>query len=266
MYSPQISSHTCLFLFTALTFLTGPVSLAVAQSPDGLPLPPGEIVTGLVYRGKNFPPAERGTSFGPITNGVDANAFLEIPAPTLPYLNSVSSPARVVLTSVPTQYVRFYLPCVGTNNPAGCGGQQGSWVVGSNEVRGLTPAQIRDRMALPAMPTMETLYSFPAGTCILVGTAGPILGNFSANPPAIPTPGPWGHGGVIQEFIVGNGCGPGTPGYAGTPFNAQPIGAYALAYVPRAGSGNAGAIAYALDHATLPALFTPMDSIYTLTH
>ena len=45
-------------------------------------------------------------------------------------------------------------------------------------------------------------------------------------------------------------------------FNGQPIGAFALAYAPRAGGGNTGAVAYALDHATPPALFTGMDWIY----
>ncbi len=95
----------------------------------------------------------------------------------------------------------------------------------------------------------------PAGTCLLIGVAGPIAG--------------WGNGGAVQEYLVGQsggqaGCGPapGYPKYTGSFINRQDIGAYALAYVPRAGSGNTGAVAFALDHATPPALYTDMDSIY----
>ena len=129
--------------------------------------------------------------------------------------------------------------------------QQGAFLVGSNEVRGLTPAQILNLLALPNMPDMLTLVQVPAGSCLLIGPAGPLFGR---------------DGGAVQEFLIGKsgggaGCGP-VPSYTGTFFNGQPIGAFALAYVPRAGGGNDGAVAYALDHATPPALFTDMDSIY----
>jgi uncharacterized protein with beta-barrel porin domain len=43
---------------------------------------------------------------------------------------------------------------------------------------------------------------------------------------------------------------------------AQPIGAQALLYGPRAGGGNAGAVAGALDRGPYPALFTGMDTMY----
>lgn len=49
---------------------------------------------------------------------------------------------------------------------------------------------------------------------------------------------------------------------AGDFVNQQPIGASALSYRLRAGGGNPFAVATALDTATLPALFTDMDSIY----
>jgi hypothetical protein len=76
----------------------------------------------------------------------------------------------VVLTTAPTQFVRFFAP----NDPISSSKQVGSFIVGSNEVRGLTPAQIRNVLALPATPTMQTIVQVPAGTCLLIGTAGPI--------------------------------------------------------------------------------------------
>ena len=61
--------------------------------------------------------------------------------------------AAVVLTTAPTQYVRFYTQ--------GVTSQQGAFLVGSNEVRGLTPTQIRNVLALPNLPDMETLVRCP---------------------------------------------------------------------------------------------------------
>lgn len=249
-----------LFLSSVLLLAIALVDEALAQSADGLPLPPGQIIVGPVFRGANFTGKNPGpgSSVPSIANGVDANIFVETSAPTLSFVNSTSSPAAVVLTTAPTQYVRFYLP--------GFNSAPGAFLVGSNAVRGLTPEQIRDVLALPVTPTMETIVLLPAGTCLLVGTAGPILGNFPANPPAIPTPGPWGRGGAVQEYLIGSsqggpGCGP-VPQNAGSFVNRQPIGQFALAYAPRAGGGNAGAVANALDHAPPPPLFSDMDTIY----
>lgn len=241
---------------------------ASAQSA-GLALPPGQIVTGPIVLGQAFCRTTKacvGMIGSPsISNGFDANQYLLNSNPplvnplvtpsTLSYTNSTSSPAVVVLTTAPTQYVRFY-----SGNSI-----LGNFIAGSNMVRGLTPAQVRDILALPGTPTMEAIVQVPAGTCLLVGTAGPIL---DAQPPASPV-GVWGRGGALQEFIIGKsavpGCGPGSqPVFlsASSFVNGQPIGAYALAYVPRAGAGNAGAVAFALDHALPPPLFSDMDSIY----
>ena len=93
-------------------------------------------------------------------------------------------------TTAPTQYVRFYTQ--------GVTSQQGAFLVGSNEVRGLTPAQILNLLALPYMPDMLTLVQAPAGTCLLIGPAGPLFGH---------------DGGAVQEFLIGKsgggeGCGP----------------------------------------------------------
>lgn len=236
--------------------LCGAAALAVAfpepapaQSGAQLPLPPGEIIVGPVFR-------RNGTSVPSITTGFDANAYIFSVPPTQSFVNSAQ--AVVVRTTVPTQYVRFYT--AGVTNPVG------GFIAGSNAVRGLTPAQIRDVLALPYQPDSMTIVKVPAGTCILVGPAAPILGNFPANPPAIPTPGPWGRGGPVQEDLIGVSANPGCANPQFLPgsdyINRQPIGAFALAYRPRGGGGNVGAVAAALDDATPPPLFTDMDSVY----
>jgi uncharacterized protein YhjY with autotransporter beta-barrel domain len=230
--------------------MIGLVNVVRAQTDSGgLPLPPGTVVIGPIYRND-------GTSVPSITTGADANTYLNKIAPTLPF--TPSAPAAVIVTSAPTQYVRFYTN--GTTNAVG------GWVAGSNTVRGLTAAQIRDVLALPYLPDMLDIVAIPAGTCMIVGQAAPILGNFAAAPPTIPTPGPWGHGGVIQEELIGVSSNPGCANAQYVPsadfINQQPIGASALSYRVRAGTGNAFAVATALDLATPPALFTGMDGIY----
>ena len=121
-------------------------------------------------------------------------------------------------------------------------------------------------LALPNLPDSLTIVQVPAGTCMIVGEAAPILGNFPANPPSIPTAGPWGKGGVPQERLIGVSSEPGCANAQFVPatayINLQPIGDAALSYRPRAGGGNAFAVARALDTGPFPELFTDMDSIY----
>ncbi|MGE5158489.1 MAG: autotransporter domain-containing protein [Gemmatimonas sp.] len=245
------------------------VCLALVQTVAGIrqaasqtgPLPPGQIVSGPVVRGQSFfKLGLQGTAVPEIINGFEANNFLDglITPSTLSFVNTAGSQAAVVLTAVPTQFVRFYAPNAGI-------GQIGNFIVGTNAVRGLTPDQIRNVLALPAVPTMQTLVQVPAGTCLLFGTAGPILNS------QVPPLGVWGRGGAVQEYIIGqqrNGGGCSSPaqspvfipitGY----INAQQIGAQALLYAPRAGGGNVGAVAGALDRGPYPALFTAMDGMY----
>ncbi|MBF0506178.1 MAG: autotransporter outer membrane beta-barrel domain-containing protein [Nitrospirae bacterium] len=229
-----------------MILLTGLTEPAPAEN---LVLPPGQISVGPVFR-------RNGTSVPSITTGFDANAYLFSVPPTQSFLNNAQ--AVVVNTTAPTQYLRFYT--AGITNPVG------GFIVGSNEVRGLNAAQIRDLLALPYQPDSITIVGVPAGTCILVGTAAPILGNFTANPPNIPAPGPWGHGGVAQAYLIGTSPNPGCQNPQFLPgddyVNRQIIGANALWYKPNAGGGNAGAVAGALDHAIPPPLFSDMDSIY----
>lgn len=245
-------SCRCLTLGSlAVLAMSGLVDEVQAQiTSDGLPLPPGIVVTGPIYRNNGS-----GTSVPSITTGADANTYLNATAPTLPF--TPSAPAAVIVTSAPTQYVRVYTS--GVTNPVG------GYIAGSNTVRGLTAAQIRNVLALPYLPNMIEIVEVPAGTCMIVGQAAPILGNFPAGP-NIPTPGPWGHGGVIQEELIGVSSSPGCANAQYVPsgdfIDQQPIGAAALSYRVRAGTGNTFAVATALDLATPPALFTDMDGIY----
>ncbi|SJZ92690.1 outer membrane autotransporter barrel domain-containing protein [Enhydrobacter aerosaccus] len=232
--------RTCLLLALVATTLGPP---ALAQTG---PLPPGIVVVGPVARGRTFPIGERGVAYPSVTNGIDANNYLGslVTPTTLSFVNSASSGASAVMTTAPTQYIRFYAP--------GSSSQQGAFLVGSNQIRGMSAAQIRDFLALPFMPTMMTIVQLPAGTCLLVGTAGPIAG--------------WGRGGAVQEYLIGKstdgGCSSGVPAFTGTFINGQSIPSGALLYGPRAGGGNAASVAGALDRGPYPALYSGMDSLY----
>jgi|GEM_PF-2524275 len=226
--------------------VVGCATSALAQT---LPLPPGDVVSGLVYR-------RDGTSVPFVRTGADANAYIFSTAPTESFVNS--APAAVVRTTADTQYVRVYTE--GTTRPVG------GFIAGSDTVRGMTAAEIKDRLALPYLPDSLTIVRVPAGTCILTGTGAPILGNFPANPPSIPVGGPWGGGGTAQGLLIGRTDDPNCANPQFLPSDAytnrQLIGDKALAYGPRAGGGNAGAIGEALDRATPPQLFGDMDRVY----
>ena len=259
MYSFCIKQRACLLLFTILVLTLWLVGPASAQSADGLPLPPGQIIVGPVYR-------RDGTSVPFVATGANANAYIFSVPPTQSFVNA--SAADVVRTSVPTQFVRFYSPvgAAATGN-AGASTALGSFLVGSNTVRGLTPAQIKNVLALPWLPEMMTIVTVPAGTCIMIGSGAPILGHFPGVPGRTGYPaGPWGSGGPPQEYLVGVSANPGCQNPQRLPatdyVNQQPVGAYALAYAPRAGGGNASVVANALDHATPPPLYSDMDSVY----
>jgi hypothetical protein len=148
---------------------------------------------------------------------------------------------------VPTQYVRVYCPeCSPPSFP------NRSFMADPGTIRGLTPAQIKDVLALPSLPSMITIVTVPAGTCVLVAQGAAVPG--------------FGSGGAAQEYAAGTPSGPNCQGLQFLPetdyINRQAIGAFALLYGPRAGGGNAGAVAAALDHGPYPAPFTDMDLIY----
>jgi outer membrane autotransporter protein len=223
---------------------------AVAQQvAGGMIVPDGLVVNGPVFR-------RNGTSVSSITTGADANAYIFSTPPTASFL--AGSPATVVLTSVPTLYARVYTQ--GVTNAVG------GFIAPSNTIRGLDVNQIRDVLALPFLPDSLTLVQVPAGTCILFGTGAPITGTFPANPPAIPTPGPWGNGGRLQGSLIGLTDSPNCQNAAFVPaanyMNRQSINGTALAYRPNAGTGNTYAVAAALDVGAFPAQFSDMDTVY----
>ena len=230
--------------------MLGSADPAPAQSTsNGLPLPPGNVISGPVFR-------RNGSSVPAIATGANANLYLNLAPPTEAF--TPPAPALAIRTTAPTQYVRAYT--AGVTNPVG------GFVAGSDAVRGLNAAQIRDVLALPFLPDSLTIVQIPAGTCMIIGQAAPILGNFAANPPGIPTAGPWGRGGAMQASLIGISSNPGCAGPQFVPaanfINQQPIGTSALSYRLRAGIGNSVAVAGALELATPPALFSDMDGIY----
>ncbi len=170
----RAAAVSLILVFGWLLGWAGPVPAAQGD-PGTVVLSPGIIVQGQVFR-------RDGTSVPSVTTGVDANTYVRTTPPTESFLGT--APATVVYTTQPDQFVRFYTD--------GTTGAIGSFATRARDIRGLTPAQIRDVLALPYLPDHLTIIKAPVGTCILNGIAGPILGNFPANPPAIPTPGPWG--------------------------------------------------------------------------
>ncbi|MFO1161555.1 MAG: autotransporter outer membrane beta-barrel domain-containing protein [Reyranellaceae bacterium] len=221
------------------------------QVVDGMIVPNGQVITGPVF-------SRDIQQFMTIRTGADANRFIDSVPPTQSFTNNL--PATVVLTSVPTLYVRAYT--LDVTRPVG------GFIAASNSIRGLTPQQVRDVLALPYLPDSLTLVNVPAGTCVLFGNAAPITGTFAPKGPphAIPTPGPWGNGGVLQVSLIGPTSDPTCQNAAFLPqenfFNRQLIQGNALAYRPNAGVGNTYAVAAALDVGAFPAQFSDMDNIY----
>lgn len=72
-------------------------------------------------------------------------------------------------------------------------GQYGGWLMKSEDIAGLSPIQIRDKFALPAIPEYVTDVTIPAGTRIRVGEVNPLEG--------------WGSGGGIQIDLMGQRTG-----------------------------------------------------------
>ncbi len=78
-----------------------------------------------------------------------------------------------------TKFVRVY---------GGSSGQMSSWIVRADDIAGLTPAQIKDKLSLPHVPEYICDVMVPAGTTLEVSGANGILG---------------GSGGGVQFAIQG---------------------------------------------------------------
>ena len=98
---------------------------AVPALAQMLPLPPGVVVTGPVFR-------RDGSTVPLVRTGADANAYIFSTAPTESFVDSAQ--AAVVRTTADTQYVRVYTE--GTTRPVG------GFIAGSDTVRGMTAAEI----------------------------------------------------------------------------------------------------------------------------
>lgn len=66
---------------------------------------------------------------------------------------------------------------------------KGVWVMALKDIEGLTPAQIKDKFALPGMPSHVVELELPSGTQLITGPCNPLEG--------------WGRGGGTQYFITG---------------------------------------------------------------
>lgn len=220
--------------------LLGGLSSAAAQV-DTLVQPRGVAIPGLLA---GDPPTQ---ARNPLTTGADANFYLNANPASLPFANA--QPAGVVRTTEQTEYyVRFYAP----NAPVNPSQAAGPWIMRASTVRGLTPEQIRDRFALPALPTNIENVLVPAGTCLMSGIAGPI--------PA------WGNGGAQQTYLIAHN----NTDSCRYPFlvsginyvNQRPLGRNALWYAPVVGPGNAGNVGSYLDHLPAPPEYSDLYNVY----
>ena len=118
----MFSRGTGVILAGGIALVAGNAGEAWAQS---LPLPPGTVLTGIVYT----PPSCAPATVAQIVNGADANLYVCQGTP--PFV--VTAPASMVVTSEPTQYVRVYAAGGAPNRP---------FMADPSTIRGLTPAQI----------------------------------------------------------------------------------------------------------------------------
>lgn len=147
-----------------------------------------------------------------VGDGVYAPATINTILGGSPPFDSGTSVTLIRVTQA-QQFVRFYSPADPTNPSVAVG----SWMMRASEVRGLTAAQIREKFALPALPTNIVQVVVPETYALYTGIAAPIAG--------------WGAGGGLQNRAMANKppVGVGNDGWlpASSYINAQ-----ALADVP----------------------------------
>lgn len=119
----------------------------------------------------------------PNPEGVYAPATINTILGGSPPFDSGTSVTLIRVTQT-HQFVRFYNP-TDLGNPSIA---VGSWMMRASDVRGLTAAQIRDKFALPALPTNIVQVIVPASYALYTGIAAPIAG--------------WGDGGGLQNRVM----------------------------------------------------------------
>lgn len=69
----------------------------------------------------------------------------------------------------------------------------GTWLLKLQDIKGLTPLEIKEKFALPSMPKYICDVELKAGTRLRMGEVNPIK--------------EWGHGGGIQYDLMGQRIG-----------------------------------------------------------
>lgn len=193
-------------------------SQAVGRSPDPLILPQGKIQAVLSADGVNQELINQGRAT----------------ATTLPFTSGTA--VYEIRTTHDLYMVRTYL-----RDPSRLKeGAVGGWLMSPASLRGISPTQVRDLFALPALNNYLTTVKVPAGTILRTGSAGPIIG--------------WGDGGGQQILLV----------------SRLPIENYQLQrtlvdqnllFSPLAPSGNSGAVAAYLDNIPQAAPFSDLGVV-----
>lgn len=242
--------------------------MAQSAVPPGLVLPIGTTIKTWNSGKTDF--SQQGT-----VNEILAykNSFFSTPASMYYAPFPANQGVTEIVPSQPLYFVRMYAPAGGIN-------QVGGWVMRAQDVRGLTPEQIRDKFALPTVPTNITYVRVPANVAaIWTGTAGAIWPGISS-----PTDPAWGHGGGQQSYLMSrlttywasnaepsktladyvNFGGVYYPYIdASSYFHGQLLLGQALSYArPLEGRGNAGKIGAYLDQ-FIPAAYSDLENVYT---
>lgn len=92
-----------------------------------------------------------------------------------------NTPSDLIQMDKPTKFVRVH------NDDSSFA--KGAWLMAYDDIVGLTPEQIKDKFALPAMPKYVVEVEVPAGAQFYTGLCNPLEG--------------WGNGGGTQYFLVG---------------------------------------------------------------
>jgi outer membrane autotransporter protein len=203
-------------VFLSISLLTKPLAQAQQTDPASLVLPIGRTLQ--------------------VFSAEDVNAYLASKGYIYPPFLAHSQ----VPETMPSQTLRF----VRVYNPADNSNQTGRWIMRAEFIRGLTPEQIRDRFALPSVPTHITLVDIPSNVApLLTGIAGPIA--------------QYGPGGGQQSYIVGDGY-----QFPASAFiHPQALTADAMSYAPVVGGGNAGQVASYLD-GFIPRPYSDLEGVY----